>query len=443
MLAAEAGARGMGRSPSMAGHTTGARTALAVAWRALWVSRLVVWAAGVAGVALLGRVDRWPGFDRGGWSTGFGAAGDLLLSPAVRWDSVWLLEIAAGGYADDPARTAFFPLYPLMVRAVAAPARLLGAGQDALTLAGIAVSLAALLAGLWVVHRLCELELDRRAAGLAVVLVAFFPTAWAFSAVYTESLFLALSAGAIYAGRLGRWRWAGALGALAAATRSTGVLLMVPLGLLYLYGPRADAVPRTDGRARRLAPRFALRGDAAWLGLVVLGPAAYLALLALTTPDPWAPLGAGAHWHRQLTFPFGGAIDGAVAAFAGAVQLLSASRSPVRFPPAGGDPFLVAAHNLSDFAYLVIAVVALVGALRRLAPAYGAWALCALAVPLSYPVGPQPLASLPRYLAVLFPLHMWAAAWAAGRRRRFVLVGVSVLALVEGSAAFATWHWVA
>ena len=65
-------------------------------------------------------------------------------------------------------------------------------------------------------------------------------------------------------------------------------------------------------------------------------------------------------------------------------------------------------------------------------------------MPLSYPVGPQPLASLPRYLAVLFPLHMWAGgAGRAGRRRRFVLVGASVLALIEGSAAFATWHWVA
>lgn len=426
----------------MAGQTIRAAAGLANSWRAFWVSRLTVWAAGVAGVALLGRVDRWTEFDRGGWSTGFGAAGDLLVSPAVRWDSVWLLEIAAGGYAADPARTAFFPLYPLLVRAVATPAGWLGAEQGALVIAGIAVSLVAFAAGLWVVHRLCELELGRPAADLTVVLVAFFPTAWAFSAVYTESLFLALSAGAIYAGRLGRWRWAGALGALAAATRSTGVLLVVPLALLYLYGPRADAEPRPD-RGRRLAPHFTLRPDAAWLALVAVGPLAFLGLLAVTTPDPWAPLSAGASWQRQLTVPFGGLVDGAVAALAGAVQLASGSRTPVRFAAAGGDPFLVAVHNLSDFAYLLLAAVALAGALRRLAPAYGAWALCALAVPLSYPVGPQPLASLPRYLAVLFPLHMWAAAWAAGRRRRFVLVGASVLALIEGSAAFATWRWVA
>ena len=275
------------------------------------------------------------------------------------------------------------------------------------------------------------------------MLVAFFPTAWVFSAVYTESLFLALSAGAIYAGRLGRWRWAGALGALAAATRSTGVLLAVPLALLYLYGPRADRDPRAAAGRRRLAPRFALRPDFVWLALVALGPLAYLALLAVTSADPWAPLSAGATWQRELTLPFAGVLDGARAALAGAVQLASGSRTPVRFAAAGGDPFLVAAHNLSDFAYLLVAAVAVVGVLRRLPPAYGAWALCSLAVPLSYPVGPQPLASLPRYLAVLFPLHMWAAAWAAGRRRRFLLVGASVLALVEGSAAFATWRWVA
>ena len=427
----------------MAGQTIRAAADLAAVWRAFWVSRLTVWVAGVAGMALIGRADRWPGFDRAGWSTGYGAAGDLLLSPAVRWDSVWLLEIADSGYAPDPARTAFFPLYPLMVRAVAAPARLLGADHGALVAAGIAVSLVAFAVGLWVVHRLCELDLGRPAAGLAVVLVAFFPTAWVFSAVYTESLFLALSAGAIYAGRLGRWRWAGALGALAAATRSTGVLLAVPLALLYLYGPRADRDPRAAAGRRRLAPRFALRPDFVWLALVALGPLAYLVLLALTSADPWAPLTAGATWQRELTLPFAGVLDGARAALAGAVQLASGSRTPVRFAAAGGDPFLVAAHNLSDFAYLLVAAVAVVGVLRRLPPAYGAWALCSLAVPLSYPVGPQPLASLPRYLAVLFPLHMWAAAWAAGRRRRFLLVGASVLALVEGSAAFATWRWVA
>ena len=79
------------------------------------------------------------------------------------------------------------------------------------------------------------------------------------------------------------------------------------------------------------------------------------------------------------------------------------------FEPAGGDPFSVAAINLLLFAFLVFAAVAVVGAFRRLPLAYGAYALAALALPLSYPVDPQPLMSLPRFIAVLFPLFIWLA----------------------------------
>ena len=55
----------------------------------------------------------------------------------------------------------------------------------------------------------------------------------------------------------------------------------------------------------------------------------------------------------------------------------------------------VAGQNLLLFAFLVLGAVGIVGALRRLPIAYGAYCLAALALPLSYPVTPQPLASLP------------------------------------------------
>ena len=37
-------------------------------------------------------------------------------------------------------------------------------------------------------------------------------------------------------------------------------------------------------------------------------------------------------------------------------------------------------------------------------------------LPLSFPVQPQPLMSLPRFVAVLFPIFMWLAL--AGEERR-------------------------
>jgi hypothetical protein len=82
--------------------------------------------------------------------------------------------------------------------------------------------------------------------------------------------------------------------------------------------------------------------------------------------------------------------------------------------------------------------------LRTLPSAYGAYVIVALAMPLSYPVAPQPLMSLPRFLLVLFPLTMWLAAWLAARPRvQKPAIGLSALLMVVFAAQFATWHWVA
>ena len=70
--------------------------------------------------------------------------------------------------------------------------------------------------------------------------MAFF-----FSAVYSESLYLALSVGLFVCARRGRWMWVGVLGALAGATRSTGLVLALPALMIYLYGPREDRAPRS------------------------------------------------------------------------------------------------------------------------------------------------------------------------------------------------------
>jgi hypothetical protein len=404
--------------------------------RALWVSRLVVWAGGLAGLLAFGRAGDWRRFDPGGVTAPFGGLGDALAAPAARWDSVWYLAIASGGY-EEALRTAFFPLYPLLVAVVAAPADLALDGAAARLLAGVAISLAAFAVGLWAVHRLAELELGRDVARTTVWAVALFPTAFAFSAVYTESLFLALSAGALLAARLDRWALAGALGALAAATRSTGLLLVVPLALMYAYPPQAP------GGGARWRPRRRLRLEATWIALVPAGLLAYMAHLELAIGDPFAPFEVQSAWLREWAGPLGGARDGAAAAWAGVRQLASGAREPVYFAAAGGDPIEVAIHNVGNFAFLAFAVVGVVGAARRLPVAYAAWAALAVAAPVSYPVGPEPLASLPRYLAVAFPLHVWLAAWARERRVERAALGASAIGLAALSAAFASWEWVA
>jgi len=433
-------------------------TAVRDSWRALWSSRLLVWIAGGGTVLAFGFGPVRNAFNPPGVTRGFGWLGNLLAAPAARWDGAWYLVIARYGYRPDlgaftSSRTAFFPLYPLGLSAIAH----LGVPP---VLAGVLLSLAALALALYGLHRLTTLELARvgehqdparrkdptrpvEVARLAVMVSAFAPMAFYFSAVYSESLYLALSVGVFLCARQGRWAWLGVLGALAAATRSAGVVLLLPAMMLYLYGPRQDRAPDLLAAAR-WRPAYRLRGDVLWLGLVPAGLGVYMAYLALSGGDALMPFHAQDVWSRHFAGPYGGVWDGVKAAFAGARQLLSFQRHHLYFPLAGGDPFIDAGHNLMLLAFLIAAVPALIGVLRMLPLAYGVYVIAALALPLSYPVASQPLMSLPRFLVVLFPLSIWLAAWlAAHPRLRTPALALSALLMAAFVAQFATWHWVA
>jgi Mannosyltransferase (PIG-V) len=344
-----------------------------------------------------------------------------LLAPLARWDAVWYLRIADSGYGDSAPRAAFFPLYPLLIRSVAAPA---GGSEAALLIASYVISLAAFLGALVLLHRLVSLELGRQFATPTLLLLAVFPAALYFGAPYSESLFLLLSVGAFYAARTGSWAWAGACAAAASATRSAGLLLLIPLAMLWW-----------SSRGRR--PR-----DAGWLLLAPLGIVAYAGWLGLVEGDAFRFLDVQDAWSRELTVPLAGAWDGFSAAVDGVRQLASGARSPVYFEEAAGDPFRIAAINVMLFASLVFALIACVGVLRRLPKAYGAWVATALVLPLSFPVTPQPLMSLPRFLAVLFPIFMWLALVTEERRATPQVAAASAVGLGLFTAQFASWHWI-
>jgi hypothetical protein len=157
-------------------------------WSSFLRSRLLIWAVGCLAVTVLGTVHEIvTRFDPTGISTSFGSVGNVLAAPAVRGDAIWYERIAHAGYY-TVAATRFFPLYPLLVHVgswlTVSP-----------TIAGVLISLIALLVALALIHRLAVLELGDRVANMTVELVAFGPLALFLSAVYTESLFLALSVG--------------------------------------------------------------------------------------------------------------------------------------------------------------------------------------------------------------------------------------------------------
>jgi hypothetical protein len=408
----------------------------AIAFRALVTSRLVVLFAGVLAVLEIGQAPGTTGFYGEPLTSPFGYFGNLLAAPFARWDSGWYLSIAQGGYDHQLARTAFFPLYPVLMRGLG-----LAVGSD--LIAGVVISLAAFWVALALLHRLASLELGGQAAELTVLLVAFCPVAYFFSAIYTESLYLALSLACLLCARSGRWALAGLLGGLAALSRNSGAVLIVPVVLMFLYGPRTDAAPAPVRAGwARLLPRYRLTPAILWSALIPLGLLVYLGYLGLTMHDALAPFHAQALWYRHFGV-FAGVWKGAVAAWDGLRQLVHGPPPPIYFKLAGGDPLQVAGENLLLFASLILGLIALVGVFRTLPFAYFAYAVCSLVLPLSEPVIPQPLASLPRYEVVVFPLFMWLAALLL--RHRLAAAGLATCGVLLGlfTAEFATWRFVA
>ena len=407
-----------------------ARRALwhSAAWRDVWpvffVSRLLVFAVAALAVAVIGDepvadrreaplgymhpFDSWP----------LGGALDAVLTPLANFDSVWYLAIAQDGYEPETlpgnagSKYAFFPLYPLLVRVASVT------GSAATTMiAAYVVSAVACLVALLLLHRLTTLELGSRYARTAVLLMAFAPVSYLLSAPYTESLYLALTLGAFVAARERRWALAGLLAAASSATRNTGVLIVIPLVLMYI-----NDLPREDRW------RWRPRADALWIALAPAGLIAFSAYLAVVAGDPLAWRESQDVFGRVTMTPFEGAWEGLRAG----VEALGPERS--------GE---FARLNVYNLLWLLFAVVGLVGVFRRLPLAYGAWATAALLVPLSAPFPEEPLRSIPRFVLVLFPIWMWLATVCERRRGlTWAVTAVSAVGLVGLTAAFATWQQV-
>ncbi|MFC8131845.1 hypothetical protein [Streptomyces sp. NPDC057302] len=153
---------------------------------------------------------------------------------AESWDIDWYLKIADTGYAHtlgtriDANNLAFFPLHPLLIRAgsVIAP--------EPRGAVGLAIAVACSFLAAWGIFAVGDRLHGRRTGVLLAALWGSLPVALVQWMGYTESLFTALTAWALYAVLTGRWIWAGTLAALAGLTRPTGVALAAAVSLTAL-----------------------------------------------------------------------------------------------------------------------------------------------------------------------------------------------------------------
>ena len=335
----------------------------------------------------------------------------------ARWDGGWYTHIAQDGYTDPHSTTAFFPAYPMLVRALG---WLIGGHY---VLAGVIVSLIAAAVAFVLFHELARELVGDDAARRALVFLAVFPAALFLGAVYSESLYLLLSAAAFLAAVRGRFALAGVAAGLAILTRPTGVMLLPALAVLAWRAP---------SRARAFAG----------VALAVPIGAIWPLWLWAAFGHPLEFLGAERNeWQRHLSpaGPLGGAWHGLVAGWRGIEQLIAGGN---RFP--GADDALQAAGlNLEALAAAVFAVVLGIVAWRRLGAAYGLFVLLSVALPLSTPTAIYPLLSMPRFVLGLFPVFIALGAIAKGPRSNAILITCFAILLGLDLARWVEWQFVA
>jgi len=207
-----------------------------------------------------------------------------LLTVWYRWDTGHYVRIADFGYGVNELDRAFFPLYPILIKG--ANYILPGTGN----FAALVVSNVACLGALMMIHRLTELEFDGAVAERTLYFLIAFPTAFFLSAAYNTSLFVLLAVGCLYLIRKGRWWTAAVLGALATATRSSGVLLVLPF--LYEY------LRQRDFQIRRV------RLDILAAGGIFGGIAAFSAYCWRAFGNPLAYVDAQHFWGRTFHWPW-------------------------------------------------------------------------------------------------------------------------------------------
>ena len=360
----------------------------------------------------------------GGWQ-------GVIVEPFRQWDGLWYRLIAETGYVGgtQSAKAAFWPLYPWMMRA---GSQITGLPYETV---GYLISNIAFAGALIVLWRLIRLDFDDEIARRALWAMALFPTAIFFQAVYTESLFLLLAAGALLAARSGRWWVAGVVGVLAALTRSYGMLLGLPF-LFLLWDQYGSDIKRWWPSVVPAA-------------LPALGPVIFGWHLSRVQGNALAFVDVQAQWNRYSAMPWetmrcavqscfflGGEPDGA--RWDWLQQALTS-------PEVVTEPWWrisVANSDILELVCMVLFIVLAIIGLKMLPPWQSAYAIPALVIPLFSPSEVHALMSIPRFILPLFPLFIVLAMVIRPGPIARIATFVSVLLLVLFTIQFAQWYWV-
>lgn len=332
--------------------------------------------------------------------------------------SGWYRAIAQFGYG-DVQRTAFFPLYPLLIHL----GMLVASGQ-ALLVALVLSNLAALAAFIGVA--LLAAGEGGPAVGLTSVRIfAAYPLAFFLAAPYSESLFVAFAVLTLYFARRGRWFPAAACAFFATLAHLTGVVLILPITWEFT---RQHGWWRAGGIRAQLRDA---RGLGALLAVLMATPVAvlsYMAYLGVRLGNPTAFLDAEHQYWYHTTVPPWQSLAVAAQHFAAAPH---------------GSP--AQARMLVDYAPLALFALLTLVAIRWQPVSFTLYMLGLLYLCIASPILglPDIYISVGRYLLAALPIFVLLGRWSVKRPRLdMLLLSTGFFAQAILCAAFLAGLWI-
>ncbi len=285
------------------------------------------------------------------------------------WDTRWYMKIAQYGYTPSSpiqvishqSSIAFFPLYPLIMR-------FLGLIIENYYIAGLIVSNFCLIVSCIYLYQLVKLDYDEDTSTKAIKYLFLFPVSFILSGVFTESLYLALTLMCFYYARIGKWYLVGITGFFLSLTRSTGVLVVLPLlyeGLMPLLR-EYKALKSLKNTRYQILPLF-------YLFLIPLGTILVMIFNYHITGDSMAFAHAQVMWHRHFGNPLGILID-------------SYRRNIY-------SAFEAASTTIAIFIFILF--------YKKIRFSYWLFCMYSILVPLS-----TGILSMPRFILVIFPIYI-------------------------------------
>jgi len=342
-----------------------------------------------------------------------------LANLPVRWDAGWYLQIVTSGYSYVPGEPelqqniVFFPAYPMLVRGVG---RVLGGQMLGYTWGGLMLSLTAFFAALIYLFGLARETLDEDEARYTLWLIAAYPFALFFGAVYTESLFLLGATAAFYHFTKQQFGRAALWGLLVGLSRPNGFELSLPLVLLAVMGSGASFAARSKARRDELLKALAAAA------MPCVGMLIYAAFIWHLTGDPLAWVAGHVAWGRRYQ------------GYQGLAALVGHRYDIIANAGVGGYVASLPLDVLNGLG--VVFVLATVWPVaRRLGLAYAVFLLINILPPLAA----GGLVSAGRFSSVLFPSFIWLAGAVPPRHRPGWIATFAALQALS-AALFYTWR---